>query len=340
MNLVRLAQLKLSEISSEDWEWRAETDGVVLHTQRLSEPQAPVSLLVVAEVPLASLPPRSEAGQLVIEEEALRRCERAIEEFANLAAVATQSSRALSSPIPEVAFSAVTDEERSWLDQSAGIHRPGYSRGALRWQIELGGRNIEFLSDRSDGVALLAEALSDDHPTGRFRELLRVFERGFKLSPYRLIDPVTEFLSHFDALRFDKEEVKHWLKDLRDTATHADRREDYVLARDLSLVLPRVELAAYDVLFNKANWRCADSERRDAWTPEGGALRDGSVVLRSDARAPYVVQFLDGFGAFPLALETRLGDAPPEGWWLEQGSRERIGRVGHVDVVQSLHNPT
>jgi hypothetical protein len=210
MNLVRLALLTLSKSSSDEWGWCAEIDGVVLNTQRLGEHIGPARLLISAELSLGSLPTQTSSGHIVIEGNLLRRCERAIEEFANLAAVVTQSRRALHSPIPEVAFNAVTEEERSWLDESAGIHRPGRYSGALHWNIEITERNVELLRDRSDGIALLAEALSEVYPTGRFRGMMRVFERGFKLSGTSLVNPVAAFLSHFGAFRFDQAEVGNW----------------------------------------------------------------------------------------------------------------------------------
>jgi hypothetical protein len=153
---------------------------------------------------------------------------------------------------------------------------------------------------------------------------------------YRLIDPVAEFLSYFDVLMYGKDETYHWFRTLRDRAVHADKRPDFALARDVEPVLSRVEQAAYDVLFNKLNWRSSDSDRRDVWTPEGGVLPDGSVVLRRDGLAPFKTKLMDGFGAFPLNLEVRFQEPYPSDWWIERGDNGRRTRAGKIDVVESL----
>ncbi len=336
MNLVRLAVLALSDSSEEEWNWKTETNGVEVNTQRIGEAKGPVQVLITAEVPVTSPLSRTNSGHIEIDAKALRRCEGAIEEVADLAAIARRAGRRLSSPSPEVAFSEVMEEERSWLDASSGIYRPGEYRGSLRWQIDLAGGVLGHLSDRPDGVVLLAEALSIDHATARFRELLRIFERSFRLSPYRLVEPVADFLTFFDVFQYDKAETKHWFVHLRDRATHADKRADFALARDVEPVLRRVELAAYDVLFNKKNWRCSDSERRDVWTPEGGVLPDGSTILRRNARAPFEAELLDGFGAFPLNLAARLNGPYPAGWWVDAPQTER--RAGRLEIVESLRS--
>jgi hypothetical protein len=336
VNLVRLAVLSLSNPTREEWDWEVEIDKVALNTHSLRKASDVTHILIAAQLPLASLPSRSASGRIVIDEELLRRCERAIESFADLAAVAARSSRTLSSPTPEVAFSSVSKEERAWLDESAGVDRPGEWRGAFLPGIDLSDAALGLLDARPDGVALLAEALSIDHPTGRFRELLRVFERGFKRSPYRLVDPVAEFLAHFDVLQYGQDETHHWFVTLRDKATHADKREDFALARDVEPVLSRVEQAAYDVLFNKANWRSADTERRAAWLPEGGVLPDGSGVIRRDGRAPFVAKTMDGFEAFPLNLQARMTEPYSSDWWLEADLDKRLTRAGRIEVVESL----
>jgi hypothetical protein len=343
VNLVRLAVLSLSNYSGSssmpaEWSWSTESDGVAVETHLIGEAAGVLHVMITTQVPLDVRPSRSESGYIVIGPEALRRCERVVEEFADLAAVAVRMSRKLSSPNPEVAFSAVTAEERAWLDESEGISRPSEWRGTFLPSIDLSSPIIASLTERLDGVALLAEALSIEHPTGRFRELLRVFERGFRSSPYRLVDPVADFLSYFDVLQYDKQETFHWFTTLRDKATHADKREDFALARDVEPVLNRVEQAAYDVLYNKLNWRSSDNARRDVWTPEAGVLPDGSGLLRQDARAPFQARVMDGFGAFPLNLEVRVGEPLSPDWWLEANLSDRMTRVGRIDVVKSFRS--
>ncbi|HVI35226.1 MAG TPA: hypothetical protein VM684_03255, partial [Gaiellales bacterium] len=69
---------------------------VVLNTHSLPKTPGVTHILIAAQLPLASLPLQSASGRVLIDEELLRRCERAIESFADLAAVAARSSRTLS----------------------------------------------------------------------------------------------------------------------------------------------------------------------------------------------------------------------------------------------------
>ncbi|RBY75318.1 hypothetical protein DQ238_20040 [Geodermatophilus sp. TF02-6] len=74
------------------------------------------------------------------------------------------------------------------------------------------------------------------------------------------------------------------------------------------------------------------------WTPEGGVLPDGSVILRKDARAPFEFEIMDGFAAFPLNLGVRLGDPHPPDWWMDEIGSERVSRAGQVSIVESLRS--
>ncbi len=211
---------------------------------------------------------------------------------------------------------------------SGSTTRRGCGCQATPWPISAPGDGALRVGSRFDGVALLAEALSDAHPTGRFRELLRVFERAFTLGPHASIDPLAQFLTYFSRLEYSSDEVAYWMDDLRHKATHADRREDFVLARDIGPALARVEFAAYDVLLNKRYWRTKDSERRHEWQPRAGVLRDGkSVVIRQHAAdfSQYTT-LLDGFGSYPKNLMTAFD--PPERadiWWRARQSFKRGG---------------
>ncbi len=52
----------------------------------------------------------------------------------------------------------------------------------------------DALQDRLDGVALLADSLSEDSAIARARELFRLFERAFRAGPSGCVDPLTSFL--------------------------------------------------------------------------------------------------------------------------------------------------
>src|SRR5437899_3029879 len=136
-------------------------------------------VLIVATVPLSARPEASADGIVEVPDEPRRRAEEALEHGANLLSVVTGGSRYLSSPSLPVAFRAENTEEREWLQQQKqladadqGVARPNFT-------VRLDEDHATALSDRLDGVSLLAEALANGHLTGRFHELQRVFERAF-----------------------------------------------------------------------------------------------------------------------------------------------------------------
>jgi hypothetical protein len=186
---------------------------------------------------------------------------------------------------------------------------------------------LHELGDRMDGVELLTEALADTRETGRFRELARFFERAFGAPPAGLIRPLADFLRYYDKLQYTYDEVEQW-RQLRHQATHADHRDRrYVLARDVRPALIRVELAAYDVLFNKRDWSQPDSDRREVWRPAGGVLRDQrQVVIRTHASVRLEADpMMDGFGAYPYDRSCKIGSYPRD-WWLDTVCRAKTLR--------------
>ena len=140
------------------------------------------------------------------------------------------------------------------------------------------------------GISLLAEALSHSHPTGRFHEILRLFERAFRCSSSTLIKPLTEFLSNAKNQGFSEPEIKNWVVTLRHPATHADRNKDFVLEAAIRPVVHRMEQATYDVLFNKEDWRNPSSTRREIWKPISGTSSDkmGLFIIKGKGTTPQV----------------------------------------------------
>ena len=293
--------------------------------------------LIFAEVPLESRPDVGADGEIVIDDQVARRSETAIERFADLAAVATSSTRKITSAVPPAGFSGVTAADRQWLAACPGLSQPPQRLNLAPATIAITDRTLLALDDRRDGVELLAEALANAHETGRFRELARFLERAFRAQPTGLVQPLADFLGHFDRLRYTRDEVEQW-HHLRNQATHADRpSRRYVLARDVRPVLMRVEVAAYDVLFNKLNWNQPDSARRDTWQPTGGVLPDEwHAVIRVGASVRAEVEPLfDAFGAYPYDHTCKIGSYPPD-WWLDAA----FGVKGQtsIETVRSLRS--
>ena len=103
-----------------------------------------------------------------------------------------------------------------------------------------------------------------------------MFKRAFRLGPFDLIDPLAEFLAP-GHVGYTHEEVRRWIE-LRQPATHADRRPYFVLERDVQPVVERMIQAAYDVLFNKKICKTSP-ERRSAWSPTAGTSDPESSIF-------------------------------------------------------------
>jgi hypothetical protein len=314
--LIRLVLVTFRPPLTEANAFSAEIGGVTVETlgSGLEDEGRELTILLTAEIRLPWRPKLAAGRLVVVPDDARERAERVLESIANLLSVFEGTSRTISSPIPCVAFKAYTDEARQWLEATDGIHRLGELRDipAMTSRVPLDDDVVAGLTDRFDGVALLAEALAQNHATGRFRELFRVFERAFAVPARRLTDPLFGFLD--DRYAYSRPELDSWVE-LRDPASHADARAWFALERDTLPYLDRMEQAARDVLLNKATWRDPSTDRRALWNPTSWTESDTS---RGNAKVGFSARIkatlLDEFGAYRTDLRgvsTRL----PEEWW-------------------------
>ena len=246
--------------------------------------QAPCRAMLIATQPL-DLEDLVEAGQIRVQLGATRHAERALSEAANLLAIASQSQQEVFSPRPYLFLQPESSREVQALGAAGRIDLPPLRTGG---SIQAPGADhgllfAGLLADRPHGVSLMGAALGAGHGVGKLHELVRVLESGFAVSGNRLVDPLTEFLSSYPGSNasYGRGEVRRWLKDLRDPATHADLRfsKHVVLDPDVEADLPRIEQAAYDVLLNKKGWNHSDSAREQRWSFPAITRRDGSVGL-------------------------------------------------------------
>ncbi len=316
MRLLRLATVYYQPAQQGLDSWRMLNDGVSVDVADSWERDGKLGMLLVAQLDLAARPELTDNNRIKVPEHARKRAEAAIEASANLVAVAGRCSRTISSPLPYIALVPNDDLSRIWLDSTDGFEVSFEGGLSVRSPSPLSLTDmVEPLNDRQDGVALLAEALQHVHATGRFHEFLRLFERAFRLGPYHLIDPLSLFLQGAE-LGYTRQEVERWLIGLRHPATHADRRDEFLLESDIQPVIDRMEQAAYDVLFNKADWRDASAERRTVWVPLGGTRSADSreLFVKHDVQSELRTAVFDGFFAYPLDPTVRLRELPP-GWW-------------------------
>jgi len=336
MKLLRLATIRLRlPAPSELAKWSYESsqglrvDTMALRVPReigLDEPEADggptitwpyeetVTDVGVAVEVDAGPPVVTESGQIAVSIEARRRAEAAILEYADVLAVTYQCRRDLRSPVPCVAVRPDNDDEAAVLKQATGLAAPFLTRPRPRLLPPLGPGSpaIAHLSDRIDGLALLADALSEDNAAGRVRDFFRLFERAFARGPGETGKLLAKFLRGAPPqLEYTPAEVDDWFA-LRPLVSHADRRDDYARSPDVEPHIGRIEFAAYDVLFNKETWRKAETGRRTGVELRGGIDRSGAAFMR-DRRVTIVASWLDPFGSFPV--DFRAGITMPEPWY-------------------------
>ena len=284
----------------------------------------PTWVLAIASADIPR-PPIDVQRRLIVDVEVREKLEAAIEVVADLASVATRSSRTISSPHPTIALANLTDDDRSYLASADGFKAGGPVRNRLADARSMDDSALlNLVTDRRDGVQLMAEGLSSSHATGQFHEYIRVFERAFRLSSKPLVRPLSDFLAGATNLRYTRDEVDKWLRVIRHQATHADNREELATARSVSEVVWRVEQAAYDVLFNKRNWRVPDSERRSAYEWRSGITPGGMFITQGDTPT-MTMQWKDAFGVFPMYFGSF--PAPPE-WWTGTAASQPDPTVG------------
>jgi len=321
MKLLRLVTAYFKPIPPECWRsWRIDMEGICVSTHGCTEDDDRLRLVLGAEIDLREWPPLSEAGLVQIPAEERRTAEFALETAANFVSIAEECQRSISSPTPCVAFLPEDDEERTWLESSKGLELNGVAYG--RACVDLTVDKLQAaISDRVDGLALLAEALAHDHATGKFHEFVRLFERAFTVSCSKLVAPLADFLASAPG-DFSRSEVNEWLVMIRHPATHADRRPGFLLEADVRPAIPRMQTAAYDVLLNKDQWHSPCTARRDVWHSQCwvGPDLDIHIVRGTDVKLKF--QALDDVGRYPRDFSANI-EQLPEGWWCKRPSQPR-----------------
>lgn len=268
MKFVRLATLYFSPPPT-DLKARDFSIGDVRVTLRDTRTETgPAPILAIAETEIPDRLPVNTENQIELPEETVTSAQRAIEIVANVVAVCDRAKRSISTPNPPAALIPADDETRRWLDSTAGVAVQAAGVPASPGTLELDNRVMEMLVDRVDGAALLAEALSHDHATGKFHELIRLFERAFRLGPHSLVEPLAAFLAT-GPFGYTRKEVERWIE-LRHPATHADRRPGFVLEADIQPIIQRGRSSA--VLSTPATRRSPSPRRQSStssasWMP-------------------------------------------------------------------------
>jgi hypothetical protein len=270
--------------------------------------------VLAAETDLTWPPKVTGANLVVVPKRERVQLERSIENTANMLAVFDECRRSIASPFPPVAFRPHDAGSRAWLEGKQGVQHLETWGGNHSISSPIPrdfARLCEILQDRRDGVALLAEAYAHNHALGRYRDLIRFFERAFRLTPNEFACPLVEFLH--PRFGYTESEVMAWCE-LRDPASHADQRNTFALEPDAWPLLGRMHQAARDVLLNKRLWRDPSVARLDVWPPSAWTISpDGSAQAFPGVRFSASILPMDAFGVF-LGSPRRLTHLPDE-WW-------------------------
>jgi hypothetical protein len=271
--------------------------------------------LLQAEIPLRTLPSPDAEGFINVPEPERRACERAIEAAANVISVLRRTSRSIASPWPPVAFVPESDEERKRCAEWKAIrYQPHSVMSAERPSLELEAPMLSGLSDRLDGLESIATLIAQTRPLGRYREAVRFFEMAFALPIQQSVKKLSQFLAS-GRFGHSREEVASWFQH-RHGAVHGDRKitRQVTTDADVARYLDRIELAAYDVLFNKKTWHDPSRTRRSRWKPTSGSGDNrGTLWLVQGSPVRISCTIFDGFGAYQHDLGANL--KPPPEWW-------------------------
>jgi hypothetical protein len=312
MNLIRQVLVTFPKLADDRRGWEFTLGPVSISSRGSRTDDDGVSVLVAASVQLSRFPSAARTGTVRIPQGPLRVCERALETVANLVSTAESVRRTISSPTPCLALEPASERDTAWLANKSRFQLPPVPQQAWWTQrldlIEI----LPHVAERLDGVALLAESLGHEHLSGRFHELVRLFELGFRLSGKRLVDPLAAFLVA-GPFEYTRNEVVRWIQEVRHGLTHADEKNFFLLEADVRPVIRRVEQAARDVLLNKTTWRSPSSDRRTVWRPTASLTAKGLYVVQHTG-AEMVGQLLDDLGRYPRNMNGFL-TAQPESWW-------------------------
>ena len=277
-------------------------------------------VILAAETKLKYRPKISSKHVLSVPEVERKELEAVLHLTGNLIAISEFCARGMKSPYPCVAFVPESQKERDFLNSTAGVKSLATARSDFRFSLQ----DVvlkQSLLDRQEGCEFVAAALSQDSTVGQLHEYVRLFERAFSLDRDRLASALKTFLGKSDVV-YTKNEIKDWVVNLRDGATHADRRNNLVFEPDAQKRVIRMRQAAYDVLLNKSKWYDPSTERRETYTAPMGLLEDNTPYATVNS-PPYegIVRMRDQFDVFSLDLNTIFNSFPEEWhyWYREHG---------------------
>ena len=279
------------------------------------------NFLFIASQTLSKLPDFDDANRVLIPIEEREQCEFAIEQSANIIAVFHGCERSIFSPNPCLAIEWESQPEKAILEASLGILADEAVFMAPRSDIPFDTSLVQSLGNRLDGVTLLADAFAGDE-MGRYREFVRFFELAFNNAFVDLRKKLTKFLQS-TPFEYSRSEIDEWA-DLRHPSMHADMKQTrhVATATDVQRLLGRMEQAALDVLFNKAEWHGKSTRRRFAWVPDAFSRGGGKqpVVRQNSTNVSMMIRKFDAFDVYPVLWECKVSPIR-DSWFVRVADR-------------------
>lgn len=323
MKLVRLATLQFNNSESDilNKNCNLSVGDISINLLQISNSESLKNnikrLLVYSTISLDEIPKKDENGLIIIPEQERKRAEYAIEHVANIISITERCSRKISSPTPHIALIGCNEQEKKWLSNSTGIYSQSLNVYNPMVTITIDSEILSTLTDRVDGVSLLAEALSSSHLGNRYREFIRLIECAFQRTIPNIDKKLSKFLNGAN-LGYTREEIKKWLS-YRNGSIHANKKNTPIIVyeSDVRIFIPRMEQAIYDILFNKKVWGDSSTERLNKWEPPVATTNtEGDLTITAGKPMILRNQIFDDFNAYPLDLGAILTvtQLPKEFW--------------------------
>jgi len=321
MKLIRLAKFYFDKRPHESWLYSKKINlgsvSVITHDAKHDPPK--FGITAWAEISLKA-PITISDGIAEPPREEREKCEEALNFVANIISCHSYSGREIGAVLPPIALVAESAFDEEVLSKVTGV---GNHIKLLRFQPYVPPylEYFEDLQDRSEGVSLFAEALSNSNDLGKYRDLIRFFENAFNKTCHGLSKKLKQFLR--SEMGYTKSEIDFWFS-LRNGASHGDigKAEKRVLESDVDKIVHRMEQAALDVLFNKNTWYTFNKNRREVWVPDlitNSPYPTQFHVIRPNQtqKDNITIEFTDSYGIYRLKSDVpHLTEASrPSNWW-------------------------
>lgn len=262
-----------------------------------------------------------ESDTIKIHENIINKVNKNLEDVINLISLSQNTGKNISSTKPSVFLESENLNDTAILQK---IKRISFNK-----LVNLARQNIEHtfdldfclnnFNDRLDGVKIYSEANSTKTSSGKFREYIRLFEKGFKSSNSGLIKPLSDFLLSYTKLNYDKSEIENWIN-MRNKSIHANCKDGFLIEREIISLIPRLEQAAIDILFNKSNWGNRSINRRNLFEFKRG-IKDSNnnIFLPPLSNENLHLMFFDESKTFPINLKANFDQKKiPRNWWYQK----------------------